>query len=339
MTIDPRWPTHGVSSERRNHYSCLQRLRLATGLVLFTYVTSHLLNHSLGLISIQAAEAGRVWFTAVWRHPLGTSLLYGSLLLHIALALVAIYRRRHFRVPRWEILRLALGLAIPWFLLQHAFATRAIHEVSGIDDNYTRQVVFFWILQPLRGVQQIVLLSIAWTHGCLGLYFWLRVKPWRPVTLRVLRVLALLIPVLAIGGFVDMGQEVSQLASDPVWLERAFPSPTQEESQLVAFWRDLVTGLFALSVAATFIAREIRRQREQRRNAIVITYPNGQSVRIAAGMTLLEASRSARIPHASSVWRTGPLLHLPIAHRWATQRGATTIRGRSACAPAYRRAA
>jgi adenylate cyclase len=210
----------------------LQRLRLATGLVLFTYVTSHLLNHSLGLISIQAAEAGRVWFTAVWRHPLGTSLLYGSLLLHIALALVAIYRRRHFRVPRWEILRLALGLAIPWFLHQHAFATRAIHEVSGIDDSYTRQVVFFWVLQPVRGIQQIVLLAIAWAHGCLGLYFWLRVKPWRPVTLRVLRILALLIPVLAIGGFVDMGQEVSQLASDSVWWSVLSPLRLRKKARL-----------------------------------------------------------------------------------------------------------
>src|SRR6478672_2221555 len=40
-----------------------QRLRLAAGLVLFSYVASHLLNHALGMISLEAAGAGRVWFT------------------------------------------------------------------------------------------------------------------------------------------------------------------------------------------------------------------------------------------------------------------------------------
>ena len=55
--MGPKRRPDGVSSDSRNHsLSMLQRLRLTTGLVLFSYVTSHLLNHSLGLISIQAAE-------------------------------------------------------------------------------------------------------------------------------------------------------------------------------------------------------------------------------------------------------------------------------------------
>ena len=33
-------------------------IRLASGLVLFVYVTSHLVNHALGLISIDVAERG-----------------------------------------------------------------------------------------------------------------------------------------------------------------------------------------------------------------------------------------------------------------------------------------
>src|SRR4051794_1088933 len=111
----------------------IQRLRLATGLVLFTYVTTHLLNHALGLVSLQAAEAGRLWFLAVWRYPLGTALLYASLVTHLALALWAVYRRRHFRLPRWEIVRLVLGLAIPIILLQHVLATRVVHELTGVD--------------------------------------------------------------------------------------------------------------------------------------------------------------------------------------------------------------
>lgn len=82
-----------------------QRLRLASGLVLFAYVATHLLNHALGLISVQAAEAGRWWFTAFWRHPLGTIALYGGLLTHLSLVLWALYLRRHLRLPRWELIR------------------------------------------------------------------------------------------------------------------------------------------------------------------------------------------------------------------------------------------
>ena len=44
-----------------------RRIRLFTGLVLFTFVTTHLLNHALGVVSLHAAEEGRLWFTAFWR--------------------------------------------------------------------------------------------------------------------------------------------------------------------------------------------------------------------------------------------------------------------------------
>src|SRR5512146_2673928 len=59
------------------------RLRLWSGCVLFTYVTLHLANHALGLISLDAMDAGRVWFIALWRNPLGTAILYTSFLVHL----------------------------------------------------------------------------------------------------------------------------------------------------------------------------------------------------------------------------------------------------------------
>ena len=37
----------------------VRRLRLWSGLVLFVYVATHLANHSLGLISLEAMEGGR----------------------------------------------------------------------------------------------------------------------------------------------------------------------------------------------------------------------------------------------------------------------------------------
>ena len=56
----------------------IPQLRLWSGVVLFAYVTGHLLNHTFGLASVEAMEAGRRVFSAVWRSPPGMVLLVGS---------------------------------------------------------------------------------------------------------------------------------------------------------------------------------------------------------------------------------------------------------------------
>ena len=91
----------------------LRRVRLVTGLVLLAYLATHLLNHALGLISLATMEAGRGWFLAFWRHPVGTLALYGALATHVTLALWSVYRRRHICMPAWEAAQLLLGLLIP----------------------------------------------------------------------------------------------------------------------------------------------------------------------------------------------------------------------------------
>jgi hypothetical protein len=52
--------------------SVVQRLRLASGLVLFTFVLTHFLNHAVGLISLDAMIAVDHWRIAVTRSTLGT---------------------------------------------------------------------------------------------------------------------------------------------------------------------------------------------------------------------------------------------------------------------------
>jgi adenylate cyclase len=42
----------------------IRRIRLASGLVLLVYLVTHFTNHALGLISLDAMEAGRAWFVA-----------------------------------------------------------------------------------------------------------------------------------------------------------------------------------------------------------------------------------------------------------------------------------
>ena len=110
----------------------LRRVRLVSGLVLLTYLATHFINHALGLISLEAMETGRIWYLALWRNPLATLVLYGSLATHLGLAFYSLYRRRHLRMPFWEALQLVLGLTIPLFLAAHIAGTRLAHGCSTL---------------------------------------------------------------------------------------------------------------------------------------------------------------------------------------------------------------
>ena len=77
-------------------------MRAGTGSILFVYVLTHLLNHALGLISLEALAFGRTIFLAIWRNPIGTTVLYGALLIHAVLALRSLYGRRSLHMPFWE---------------------------------------------------------------------------------------------------------------------------------------------------------------------------------------------------------------------------------------------
>src|SRR5512145_1778174 len=228
----------------------IRRTRIVTGLVLFTYLTTHLLNHSLGLISLDAMEAGREWFLPLWRNTLSTGLLYGSLLTHFTLALYALYQRRHLRIPLWEALQLALGLCIPLLLATHFAGTRMAYEWYGIEDMYAKTVLTLWRQNPINGVRQAFLILIAWTHGCIGLYFWLRLRPWSPRYAAALYAAALLMPVFALLGFVQAGREVDFLiARNPDWIEQLYERtkvlrPGQGED-LVSLREGIIYGFWA----------------------------------------------------------------------------------------------
>ena len=56
-------------------------------------------------------------------------------------------------------------------------------------------------MRPDLGVLQAMLLLVAWIHGCIGVYFWLRLKRFFPRMAPVLLGLAVLLPVLALLGF------------------------------------------------------------------------------------------------------------------------------------------
>jgi adenylate cyclase len=280
----------------------LRTVRLVTGLTLFFYVTSHLLNHSLGNVSIAAMEAGMVVQKLIWQGVLGTAALYVALSTHYLLGLWAFYERRHFGWTAREIVQVVLGLSIPFLLMNHLFVTRISLAIYGTEKGYAQELYSFWVAAPRLGVLQVSVLIVAWIHGCIGVYQWLRLKPMFGRWMPYLFCASILLPVLALLGFFQGGRRMLALAEEPVW-RAANLNPWQVgtpaiNAQLV-FWRDRSLEAAAALVAVVLLARFVRALRERRGAAIRVSYPDGRSVRVPRGFSILEASRSARIPHAS----------------------------------------
>mgnify|MGYP000988193917 CR=1 FL=1 len=276
-----------------------RRLRLWSGLVLFVFVGTHLLNHALGVFSLDAAEKGRLVFLAVWRNPLGSVVLYGALLTHVVLVLYALYNARHLRLPRWELVRLGLGLAMPFMLVPHIFGTHILSLVSGAEDTYAYVVVGMWVDHPSSAAIQALLLVIAWTHGCMGVRWWLQFKPWYPRYRSYLRAGALILPALALAGFAGVGRETAIFSTMAGWRDQTFAGITPADEDTVLGWAGIANGIFAAMVVLAFGGRYLRAWLQRRRGVVRLTYPGGRRVLATPGMSILEASRSAGIPHAS----------------------------------------
>ena len=274
-----------------------RNLRLCTGVILFIYVAVHLFNHALGLISIAVAERGLRVAVAVWQSPPGTLVLYGAAATHIALAFVALYQRRTLRMPPLELLRIVLGLSIPTLLIAHAVGTRLAFEMYRHPPDYAHVV---WMLgHSGREGRQIALLVPGWLHGCLGLNFAFGARAWYPRLRLPLFGAALLLPVLAVLGFLSMLKEVSLLAQDPVWVATTVVELGDVQRIALGNVRDGLIALYFGLIAAVFIARAARTVVEQRRGSLVlISYP-GRTVRVPRGWSVLEASRSHHLAHVS----------------------------------------
>jgi adenylate cyclase len=275
-----------------------QDLRLGSGLILFAYVTVHFTNHALGLISIAVAERGLRVAVAVWHSFPGTVLLYGAAGVHIALAFAALYQHRTLRMPPMELIRIALGFAIPTLLIAHAVTTRYAFEAYGAEPDYARVVWMLW--HSNREGRQLALLVPGWLHGCMGLNFAFGQRAWYQRLRLILFGVALMLPILATLGFLEMLKEVSILAQDTAWFDAHVLSPDAVQASTLARASDGLLALYLALIGAVFVAPLVRRSVEGIQGKLVsITYP-GRTVRVPRGWTVLEASRSHHIPHLST---------------------------------------
>jgi adenylate cyclase len=276
-------------------------IRLCSGLVLFAYVTLHLLNHALGNVSLGMAEAGLRLHKFVWQGAIGTVLLYGAFVTHFSLGLYALYERRTVHWSAAELTQLLLGLAVPPLLVTHLVSTRIAFSAYGIDKGYAQVLYSLWVASPHLGVLQLGLLTVAWTHGCMGIRFWFRLRPWFVRVRSLLLCGAVLLPVLAVLGFAQSGREVMTLAKDAVWRALALaPEHVGVVSQNI--WLTDVRNDFLIfdggAVLLVLVARWARARLERRGPRFTVTYPNGRRQAVPVGFSVLEASRLAGIPHA-----------------------------------------
>lgn len=274
-------------SERLAEYET--QLRIATGLVLFTFAATHFLNHSLGLISIEAMDAAQGLRKLVTRSILGTTALTLAAGIHFILGIAKFVTRRTLRIKPLDIVQLAFGLLIPMFLLRHIIGPRGGYELFGIEDNYAYAM---WAMWPSEAVNQAILMPLVWVHGCIGIHHWLMLKVWYRNTLWLWYALAILIPATSYMGFVAAGR-IAAANTDFV------PPITEDQYAVIQrLTSNFDTGYYLVLGAAVALWLSLI-VIDRYRHKITISYANGPAVQARRGITVLDASRQNRIPHAS----------------------------------------
>jgi adenylate cyclase len=288
-------------------------MRAATGMVLWVYVALHLSNHALGLVSLDTAEGLRRVLHGLWHSWPGTGVLYGAFALHVMLAFVAIWERRTLRMPALEALRILLGLVVPLLLAAHLVGTRFAQALYGVEAPYGRVVPA--LIDRDGGVLQLLLVSAAWAHGCIGLHLMFRDRPQYQRWFQLGFAAAVLLPVLAALGMLSMWREIVAAPA-----ARA-PGLSAEQAAMAARLTLAVVLLHLAGIVVLVGAHALNVYLDRTRRQVLLRYP-GRSVRVPLGWTVLEASRSNGLPHMSlcggrarcstcRVQVTGPEAHVP----------------------------
>jgi adenylate cyclase len=276
-------------------------LRLTSALIMLSFVICHLTAHSVLLISLDRAEDVLEFLMYPWRTRIGTAILLAAFLVHYTNALWSIYIRRSLRLSRWEWGQLALGLCIPVLLMSHVVATRIAESVLDVNSYYSTILIVQWLMFPWLGAVQFLAVLTVWIHVCIGIHFWLRTKTWYPNWRPLFFGFALLLPTLALAGFVTAGNQILREGKNPDYAKSSLEDSNLTDQAIAAIWRMVVIGwsIHLVLVAVPFAGRGIRGWLYRRRRPPLLSHPSGRTVPILAGATVLEALRENGIPHAS----------------------------------------
>ena len=283
------------------------RLRLISGLVLFVFVLGHFMNHALGIISVKAMNTGLAYTVEPWRTTTGTIIFLAALVVHAALAIRALYARKTFRMRGSELAQLVLGFLIPVVLAAHVLATRGVHEVFGLEEGYAFQLYVLWETNPLRGMINALALLVVWVHACIGWHHWLRLKSWYQSKQTYAFAFALLVPALALAGYVSAGVRIMARARNEKWVERLTAKYesnqpavseyiSQTESLIQASTIGVVLLILAIYGIRKFILSKPGSEQLLFRSAEL---KENNKLGLRPGTTVLDLLRDKGIPHAS----------------------------------------
>jgi adenylate cyclase len=278
-----------------------RQIRLASGLILFAYLVSHFLNHALGNISMDALASGVYYHVAFWQFLPVAIAFYAAALAHTGLGIWALYERRQFRWKAIEPLQLVLGLSIPALIITHIAGVRLGHTLFGHEKLYPQVLFAYWIVWPLKAWLMYAVMVIAWVHGCIGLYFWLRMKPLYRSAAPFLLAAAVLVPTVAMLGLYQGGRNVVDSDSAEWRAENLSPGQVGTPAQQAVL--DRIETYFLIGylglLGLVSLARGARALNERRAGMITLSYGNGRTVRVPKGLSVLEASLRYKVPHAS----------------------------------------
>jgi adenylate cyclase len=280
----------------------VRQIRLGCGLVLFAYLVSHFLNHALGNISMEALAAGVYYHATFWQFPPVGMVFYASALIHSGLGIWALYERRQFRWKAIEPLQLVLGLSIPALIISHIAGVRLGQALFGLEKLYPQVFYADWVVAPPQMWLMFAVLVIAWIHGCIGLYFWLRMKAFYERAAPFLLAAAVLVPTLAMLGLYQGGRNVVRDSDSAEWRAnnlspRHVGTPAERAvlEDIVDYFLIGYLGLLGL----VLLGKGVRALNERRGGMITLSYGNGRTVRVPRGLSVLEASLRNNVPHAS----------------------------------------
>jgi adenylate cyclase len=269
---------------------------------MLAFVICHLTAHWFLLVSVDTAEPILTVLMYPWRTAIGTTILVTAFVVHYCNALWSIYIRRSLRLNRWELTQLGLGLCIPILLMAHVVGTRIADSALGVTPSYNNVFIGQWLHRPWLSAVQMTALLAVWIHACIGIHYWLRTKRWYPAWRPALFIYGLLLPTLALAGYVSGGNQVLREADDDADFVKTAaeeahvtPQAAQEADQIARFGFALALGFTLLP----FAARGVRELYYRRRKPPVLTHANGRNMPIPPGATVLETLRANGIPHAS----------------------------------------
>lgn len=288
--VSPAGPAAaGGASRPRGRQMRASWLRLVSGLVLFGFVLTHLLNHALGLISIDTMLAVQEARTAVTRSPPVTALLIAAAGTHMVLGIWRLISLHSWRIGIAGLLQLGFGLLIPVLMIRHVLGTRGVYSLFDIEDDYTYAL---WAMWPGEALNLALLITLVWVHGCIGLHYWLGRRPGYLRFLWLWQGLALLVPVLAYSGFVSAGR-LARLESD--YTNPFTPAEYGQIAGLMLTSQQAYYGVLAVSFVIWLLLLGANRLGSR----VTITYANGPTIQTPRGLSLLAISRINRVPHAS----------------------------------------